>query len=192
MKRLAALVTMVWSVASFADLPHASFGPVRPALPAPQVSLVTETGARLELPAALIGKVTAVQMMFTACTATCPIQGGLFAEVQRKLASSGPEFQLMSITIAPADRDGVGDTPAKMSAWLARYGARRERWRGAIPPVTVVDALLDFVRGRANGADRHTAQAYVFDKRGRLVFRSESMPDPLALVGVMKDVAALP
>ena len=183
LRTLGIAVALGVGVVAFADEPHGPFGPVRPPLPAPEMSMVTAGGSKTELRATLEGKVTALQLMFTACTATCPIQGALFAELQRKL--EGAEYQLLSVSI-----DANGDTPEKMKAWLARYGAKA-RWIGATPSTQGSDQLLDFLRGRAGGPDRHSAQTYVFDRKGQLVFRSESLPSAAGLAEVMKQVSAI-
>jgi protein SCO1/2 len=150
------------------------------------MSLAGADGATHELRTQLTGKVTALHLMFTACTVTCPIQGALFAELQRSLSSAGPEMQLLSVSIDAAD------SAQKLSAWLKRYGAQPTRWTAGTASTVDADVLIGFVRGKADGADRHSAQTYVFDRRGRLVFRSESLPSADALVEVMRQVSRLP
>jgi protein SCO1/2 len=58
-----------------------------------------------------------------------------------------------------------------------------------LPKLKDVDPLLDFLRGRTPGTDRHTAQAFVFDRQARLVYRTEDMPQPEELVKLMQRVA---
>lgn len=60
---------------------HAGPGRVDPPLPAAAWPLTLNDGRRSRLPAVLAGRATALQLMFTGCTATCPIQGALFAAV---------------------------------------------------------------------------------------------------------------
>jgi len=164
---------------------HGSFGPVQPALVAPALSLNDMNGQRVALAALLTGRVTALQLMFTGCSATCPIQGAMFAEVQQRLAADDPRLRLLSVSIDP-----LGDDPKALRAWLAKFGAQTSRWSAALPQLKEVDTLLDFVRGRAPGLDRHTAQAFVFDRQARLVYRTEDMPNPAELVSLLKQVAA--
>ena len=148
---------------------HEPFGPLRPPLPAPKLSLTADDGKRFELTERLRGRITALQLMFTTCSATCPIQGALFGAVA-PLIGAQREMQLLSVSIDP-----LGDSPQALRAWLARYGAHAH-WQGAVPRVEDVDRLLDFVRGRATGADRHTAQVYLFDRQARLAYRTADMP----------------
>ena len=164
---------------------HGSFGPVEPTVAAPVLALQTTQGARVELAALLRGHVTAVQLMFTGCSATCPIQGALFAEAQQRLAREDARLRLLSISIDP-----LGDDLVAMRAWLAKFGADAARWSAALPRVQDVDRLLDTLRGRAIGVDRHTAQAFVFDRQARLVYRSEDMAAPAELVRLLQRLNA--
>jgi protein SCO1 len=148
---------------------HEPFGPLRPPLPAPRLSLTADDGKRFELTERLRGRITALQLMFTGCSATCPIQGALFAAVAPLLAGQR-EMQLLSLSIDP-----LGDSPQAVHSWLTRFGTHTN-WQGAVPRVEDVDRLLDFVRGRAAGADRHTAQVYVFDRQARLAYRTADLP----------------
>jgi protein SCO1 len=148
---------------------HEPFGPLRPPLPAPKLALTADDGKRFELTERLRGRITALQLMFTTCSATCPIQGALFGAVA-PLIDTQREMQLLSVSIDP-----LGDSPQAVRAWLARHGTHAH-WQGAVPRVEDVDRLLDFVRGRAAGADRHTAQVYLFDRQARLAYRTADMP----------------
>jgi len=175
----AALVAGPWAARA-----HQAFGPVQPELAAPALPLQDMAGKPVALPALLAGQVTAVQLMFTGCSATCPIQGAVFADAQARLAKAQADLRLLSVSIDP-----LGDDLAAMRAWLAKFGAQPGRWAGALPRAKDADALLDFLRGRAPGVDRHTAQAFVFDRRARLVFRTEDMPQPAELVALMQRIA---
>lgn len=179
----AALVVVPWSASD--ALAHGSFGPVQPALAAPALSLRDIDGQRVALAALLTGRVTALQLMFTGCSATCPIQGAMFADVQQRLGHDDPRLRLLSVSIDP-----LGDDPKALRAWLAKFGAQTSRWSAALPQLKEVDTVLDFMRGRAPGLDRHTAQAFVFDRQARLVYRTEDMPNPPEIVRLLKQVAA--
>jgi protein SCO1 len=165
---LSALATP-WAIAQTAAPAHEPFGPLRPAQPAPSVWLTGDDGQRFELTQRLRGRITALQLMFTGCSATCPIQGALFGAIA-PLVAGERKMQLLSVSIDP-----LGDSPQAVRAWLARFGAHAN-WHGAVPRVEDVDRLLDFVRGRAAGADRHTAQVYLFDRQARLAYRTADMP----------------
>ncbi len=164
---------------------HGTFGPVRPEQPAPALQLTGMDGKGTDLASTLKGQVTALQLIYTGCSATCPIQGAVFAQTQTLLASEGSGIRLLSVSIDP-----LGDDVKALRAWLARYGAQPQRWTAALPPLKQVDPLLDFLGGRAAGVDSHTAQAYVFDRRARLVYRTEEMPAPQALASLLHSVSA--
>ena len=158
---------------------HNEAGRVRPGLPAPDLRLTLHDCRKTTLPKLLSGRTTALQTMFTTCSATCPIQGALFAAVQAQLMSAPKQIQLVSLTIDP-----LGDDTKAMQAWLKRYGAG-PRWLGAIPEVNDVDRLFDFVKARNVGADRHTAQAYLFNSRAELVMRTVDFPPPEGLTAML-------
>lgn len=163
---------------------HEPFGPLRPPLPAPKLALTGSDGKRSELTDRLRGRITALQLMFTGCSATCPIQGALFGAVAT-LINSQREMQLLSLSIDP-----LGDSPQALRAWLARFGTHA-RWQAAIPRVGDVDRLLDFVRGRAAGADRHTAQVYLFDRQARLAYRTAEMPPARFVADMMGELSRM-
>ena len=160
---------------------HGSLGPVSPPQPVPELALVDEAGRPFELRQRLRGRASAVQLMFTGCSATCPIQGALFAAVAPLLPAEGA--QLLSLSIDP-----LGDTPAALRAWRARFGAH-PAWQAALPRVQDVDRLLDFLRGRARGADRHTAQVYLFDHEARLAWRTVEMPPASHVAELLRQLA---
>src|ERR1700733_15155773 len=51
----------------------ADHGPIRPPIPVPDINLVCHNGASTTLPRLADGHATAVQLMFTHCTTSCPI-----------------------------------------------------------------------------------------------------------------------
>jgi protein SCO1 len=162
------------------------FGPVTPPLALPAISLVTHTGLRTDLAALTVGKVTALQLIFTRCRATCPILGSTFAAARKRVAQQAPGAQWLSISIDPG-----ADTPAVLTKWLGQYGAGPD-WVAAAPELGDLDRLLDAVRGRATGADRHTTSIYFLDRAGRLVFRSAELPSSADLADLMRKIAARP
>ncbi len=164
---------------------HGSFGPVQPALAAPAWVLQNVDGQQSPWSSWLQGRTTAVQLMFTGCSAICPIQGALFAQAQQTLQGQDPRLRLLSLSIDP-----LGDSGKPLQAWLKQFGAQPPRWSAALPRLQDVDPMLDFLRGRASGPDRHTAQAYLFNRQGRLVYRTEDMPNPAALVQLLQSIAA--
>lgn len=152
-----------------------------PPVAAPRLPMAPVHGPSAPLSSLLRGHQTAVQLMFTGCSAVCPIQGALFADVQRQLASAPPDWRLLSVSI-----DALSDGPAQLRAWLARFGAQDARWRAAVPSVHGVDPLFDFLQGRSGGLDRHTSQVYVFDRQAQLVFRTVDLPSTQEVVSALQ------
>jgi protein SCO1/2 len=157
---------------------------VSPALPPPAARLTLDDGKATKLHTLLSGHITALQTVFTRCRATCPIQGALFASIQQELGDAVPEVRLLSISIDPEH-----DHPEALKAWLARYQASK-RWRAARPNEQDLAPLLDFLKSRATGPDRHTAQIYFFDRSANLIMRSVDFPPASEIVSLLGKMVA--
>lgn len=144
------------------------FGRVSPVLPVPDLPVTLDDGKAVRLRPWMSGRVTVMQLMFTGCSATCPIQGALFAEVARRQPHK--DVRLLSFSI-----DALGDTPQALKAWMGRHGPHAS-WRAALPRPEDADRMLDFVRGRNGGADPHTAKVYFFDRKAQLVYKTPDLP----------------
>ena len=172
----AALGTALLAAVSVPTRAHDSYGVVEP----PQL---VERGTT-ELAELMRGRITALQLMFTSCSATCPIQGAVFAEMQQRLRSAPRDFRLLSLSIDP-----LGDDLKALRAWLQRFGADPARWTAAVIAPEHVDALFDCRRARARASDRHTPQVYLFDRQARLVYRTLDMPPASSVVSLMEQVS---
>jgi protein SCO1/2 len=174
---------------------HFPFGPVLPVRPIPALRVTTHRGQATTLDALLQGRITALQWMFTGCSAMCPIQGALFAQTQAALAreTAGTEakqgthaVQLVSLSIDP-----LGDSPAALAAWLQRFGAG-SRWQGVVPRVGDVDRIVALLGSggdrRPTGADPHTGQVFIIDAQGALVFRTSALPPAGDIVAALRAV----
>lgn len=168
---------------------HANAGRVEPRQAAPALRLTLSEGAPREWRQLLRGRITAVQLMFTGCSVSCPIQGAQFAQLQDLLqkppttGASPAAWQLLSLSI-----DALGDDPARMRRWLARWPAG-PFWLGAVALPGQVDTWLDFLGGRStNPSDRHTAQVYLFDAQARLAWRSTELPTPAGVAQTMREL----
>ncbi len=167
---------------------HNSAGAVNPPRPAPRAAITWHDGRRADLAALLRGRVTAMQLMFTGCSAICPIQGALFAAAEQQLAREAPApgtVQLLSLSVDP-----LGDDAAALKAWRAKFGAGG-LWSAAVPAMQDLDAVLDFLQGRKAGADRHTAQVYLFNRRAELVLRTVDFPPSREVVRLLQAQAAV-
>jgi protein SCO1 len=170
---------------------HGTLGPLVPPPPAPPLPLLLHDGRHLTLPELLRGRITAVQLMFTGCSATCPIQGAAFAELQRLLPPAAlPSAQWLSVSV-----DALGDDAARLATWRRRFGADG-RWWAAVPAPRHAEVLPGFlggkpgVRSRDDTRDRHSAQVFLFDRLGRLAFRTAELAPPRSVAEAMQQLAA--
>ncbi|WP_020186533.1 SCO family protein [Methylopila sp. 73B] len=163
---------------------HLPFGPIRPPRAMPAVALTGDDGVATTLAALTHGRYTLLQLMFTGCSVTCPIQGAIFKAVQAALAAEGVEAQLLSVSI-----DAVGDTPDALARWLSGFDARTG-WRAVVPSPEGVGPLVDALNGRGSGPDVHDARVYLLAPSGKLIFVTEEMPSPRYLVKLLRDAAA--
>jgi protein SCO1/2 len=147
-------------------------GRIRPPVPAPDLPLVAQDGASTTLPRLLAGRVTALQVMFTACSTTCPIQGAIFARVQKLIPDQlARGIQLVSLSVDPAR-----DTSAALSHWLRRFGAR-PGWVAASPRPADVDQVRAFFGAGRTASDNHSTQIQLFDRTGYLIWRTGELPE---------------
>lgn len=165
-----------------ATVSHDPFGPVVPPQATPSLAFTGDEGKPFDLRRRLRGQVTAVQLMFTGCSATCPIQGALFADLAARITD--PRYRLLSLSIDP-----LGDDAKALRRWLDSFGAPAH-WRAGVPRAQDLERMLDFLRGRASGADRHTGQVFLFDPAGQLVYRTPELPPPEHVADALDAVAA--
>lgn len=161
---------------------HTDAGVVEPPRAPPEVRLTLEDGRSCRLSQALAGRVTALQIIFTRCQATCPIQGALFAQGVRQLGAELADAQWLSLSIDPDH-----DDPAALRAWMARLGAH-PRWHAGRPEPQDLDPLVDFLKARNRGPDRHTAQVYFFNRAGLLALRSVDFPPVAEMIRVLRSL----
>jgi protein SCO1 len=159
-------------------------GDVTPPQAAPRVALTLDDDSASTLAAQLAGRVTALQLMFTSCQATCPIQGALFGAAAKSLGERLPSAQLLSVSIDP-DRD----SPAVLKAWLKRFGTS-PRWRAARPDKAQLDGLVAFLKSKKTGPDPHAAQVYFFNRKGELTLRTVEFPPAKEVVRLLESMAA--
>jgi protein SCO1/2 len=163
---------------------HNGPGLVSPPATPPATALTFDDGRACTLRDALDARVTALQLVFTRCQATCPIQGALFGRAARTLGDRVAAAQWLSVSLDPAH-----DTPSVLGAWRGRFGPA-PRWRAARPEPRDLPALFEFLNARQDGPDNHTAQVYFFDRAGRLVLRSVDFPSPDTVVAHLVALAA--
>ncbi len=171
----------VWLLAASAvaaDTGH-GFGPLPPT-PLPAVIVTTQEGRPVPLPELVRGKAVAVQFIFTSCSTACPLLGSLFRSVEKRLARSGDDRMLLSISVDP-DRD----SPEGLKAWLKRYGAGG-RWQAVTANAKDLESILRAFGQKAGQPAAHTTQVFYVSKNGDVIGRSTSLPDPAGLAAVIE------
>lgn len=169
--------------------PHGSAGPLETPRLLGDWPLIDDLGQQRPLSARLRGQVTAIQLMFTGCSALCPLQGALFANVQQRLGAdlSRQGIGLLSISIDP-----LADDPAALTRWRRGFEAGTA-WRAAAPRPHELDALLDQLDDGRNAprptGDRHSTQVMVCDRQGRLRWRSQPLTSVEPVVQALRQLA---
>jgi protein SCO1 len=97
--------------------------------------------------AALHGKVTIVNFVFTRCDTICPITTMKMARLQDKTFDAAAVIKLASFSVDPGY-----DTPARLAEYAQRYKADPTRWRFVTGPVEDMRRLVEgpFMNSMAN------------------------------------------
>src|SRR3954466_9019502 len=98
----------------------------------------------------LAGKVWVADFIFTSCQAVCPLLSERMAEVGRRARRLGPDFHLVSISVDPER-----DTPERLAAYAARYGANPISWSFLTGPEQAIQTTV--VEGFKVGAGKERA-----------------------------------
>ncbi|MBR7779700.1 SCO family protein [Undibacterium rugosum] len=149
---------------------HDPFGFIRPPRRLPDISVLNSANQRIALQRLMKGKLTAVQLMFTGCSAICPLQGALFAAVAAKVPSQDKDLQLISLSIDP-----LTDTAAAMRQWREQFAAH-PLWQVLAPREQDLPAILALLKGEIVGNERHSGNIFLFDRQAQLVYKTAEMP----------------
>jgi protein SCO1/2 len=180
LKTAAAAVSIAAARIAMGEI-ESDHGRIKPPVPIPNVKLLQNSGAETTLAALANGHATAIQLMFTQCTTTCPIQAAIFQRVQHLIPNmAAKKIQLLSLSVDPE-----ADSPKAMTAWLKRFHAC-PAWIGAAPALEDSPLVQNFF-GRANGAfASHSTQVNIVDREGRLVWRTIELPTAEEIANVLK------
>jgi protein SCO1/2 len=107
----------------------------------------------------LAGKVWVADFIFTSCQAACPLLSERMAEVGKRARHLGPDFHLVSISVDPER-----DTPERLAAYAARYGANPIAWSFLTGPEQAIQATV--VDGFKVGAGKERAGGAAADGGG--------------------------
>jgi protein SCO1 len=107
----------------------------------PDAELIDQDGKSVHLYTDLVkGRVAALSFIFTTCTTICPLIGADLGRLQTELGQAlGGNIVLISVSVDPAT-----DTPERMKAWGAQFGAK-PGWSLLTGDKQTVDQLLKAV-----------------------------------------------
>lgn len=156
-------------------------GKITPPVPVPDVAVVRNDGVPTTLVPLVRGRATALHLMFTSCTTTCPIQAAIFERVQSLLPGMLEErILLLSLSIDPEQ-----DTPEALSAWRRRFHAG-PNWLAAAPSIADLPRVQSFF-GNGSSSD-HSTQVHILDRSGKLIWRTSELPTPGEITAVLQAI----
>lgn len=125
----------------------------------PEVSLSDQNGRRVLFYSDVIkDKVVVINFVYTTCTAICPSQGRLFAQLQKHLGErAGRDVHLVSITTDP-----LNDTPARLKKWGANFHAGKG-WTLLTGRKAEMNKLLTALKGDVSGPGMHTPVVLIYN-----------------------------
>jgi protein SCO1/2 len=85
----------------------------------------------------LAGRIWVADFIFTSCQGVCPLLSERMAEVGRRARKLGPDFHLVSFSVDPER-----DTPERLAAYGARFGAHALAWSFLTGPLGAVEKTV--------------------------------------------------
>jgi protein SCO1/2 len=156
-------------------------GRLRPAVTVPDFEMVLANGSRASLQSLLAGQGTAIQLMFTECRTTCPMEGAIFEKVQTLIPNQVERrLQLLSLSV-----NASGERPGALGAWLERYHAR-PGWMAAAPSSKDLPAFRKLFGQGRSASDPHSTQVQVVDRHGQLIWRTSELPSASEIVSILE------
>ncbi len=174
---LLALVLSLPMAAAAADAPG-SIPP--PALP--DVTVLTESGARVRFRDLIAGRTVAINFIFTSCPTVCPLMGASFGRVQKLLG--GRAVTLVSVSVDPET-----DTPARLAAWGQRFGAS-SGWTLVTGTKEDINRILKAFGVFTADPVSHSPTAFVADTRRGLWRKVDGLAPPSTIVQMIDGVLA--
>lgn len=156
-------------------------GSVRaPALP--DVTVQTESGAKVAFADLLRDRTVAINFIFTSCPTVCPIMGASFGRVQKLLGDR--DVTLISVSVDPET-----DTPARLTEWSKRFGAG-PGWTLVTGSQRDIDLLLKAFGVFTADPVSHSPSAFIADTRRGVWRKVDGLAPPSTILSVIDSVLA--
>ncbi len=144
-----------------------------------------QSGTALALPA-LRGKPRVIAMVYTHCTATCPIA---LANMKRIESETGPNVGLVLVSLDPER-----DTPGALAMYAREKELSTERWtllNGSDGDVRALAAVIG-VRYRRVAPETlaHSNMLTVVDANGAVVHQQQGFDETAATIRIAQSLAA--
>jgi protein SCO1 len=161
------LLTIAASVAApVASAPALKAGVFDPPRDAPQFSLQSSAGGKLDL-RSYRGKVVVLGFGFTSCADVCPVTLATLTQARRKLGSAADDVQVVYVTVDPER-----DDPARMKEYLHAFDATFIGGTGGAGELAAVRKDYGIVAEKhvkgSSYSVAHSSYTYLIDRRGRL------------------------
>ncbi len=184
---------LAWLAASLAlTLPIAAQTPQPPPsvkdderpLVVPDLPVLDQDGRTLRFHSDLVkDKVVAINFIFTTCGNICPALGAIFGKLQDELgAQLGRDVHLISVSIDP-----VTDTPERLKAWAAQFGAR-PGWTLVTGDKLPLDELGRALGGVGGARNDHPAMVLLGDAASGRWRRAYGFTPPADLARLAREL----
>lgn len=150
------------------------------------IAVVDQDGRRIDFYEDLVkGRVVAINFVYTACTAICPMQGNQFARLQAMLGERlGKDVLLISISADPE-----ADSAHKLKAWLSNFGAR-QGWTFVTGDKSEIDRLSRALTGDQARKGNHSPAMFIGNYDRGLWKRLYGLAEPDRLTRLLVEMSS--
>lgn len=128
------------------------------------------------------GKTVAINLIFTACTSSCPLSAAIFRQVQKKLGTQ--KVELITITVDPAN-----DTPERLLNFSKKFKAE-PGWVFITGEQTVISGLLKKLGVYTADRNEHSNMVIIGNEAQHRWTRLYGFPQADEIITTLKDIAS--
>ncbi len=153
-------------------------------VPIPDVEVFNQDGKKIRFYTDLVkGKVVVVSFGFTTCTYICPMQGETLSRLQAVLGERlSSEVNIISVSMDPET-----DTPARLKAWGAQFGAK-PGWSFVTGKKSEIDKVAKAFTGGEALKGEHSPVVFVGSDRRGVWVRAYGLAEPEQFARIIEDV----